>query len=244
LDDLERLAERLADLGRTLQRECGIRRTYGATVTKLRSWENTPPCGVQDKQRRCKQYADTAVRQNRLNVKKDCGFTGPGWSSDHKGHYNWCLKVSENAAHQETQSRKIALDNCAVPRTCNRFIGTWKWFNGITVRISGDYRFSASGNSGTWRCLPSGNIEMHWKKGGWVDALSISPDGNSLSGRNQHGAIVSANRRQGMKQGMLYDVQQGPYGGGRLCLTPEEAKRLRNDPHTVKMTPVGKSCVK
>ena len=51
---------------------------------------------------------------------------------------------------------------------------------------------------------------------------------------------VNANRNQGM----LYGVHQGPYGGGRLCLTAEEAKRIKNDPNTVKFTPLGKPCTK
>jgi hypothetical protein len=65
-------------------------------------------------------------------------------------------------------------------------------------------------------------------------------NGNSLSGRNQHGTTVNANRNQGM----LYDLQQGSYGGGRFCLTAEEATKIKNDPHTVKITPVGKPCSK
>jgi hypothetical protein len=63
---------------------------------------------------------------------------------------------------------------------------------------------------------------------------------NSLSGRNQNGTIVNANRNQGM----FYDVQQGVYGGGRLCLTAEEATKIKKDPHTVKFTPVGIPCSK
>ena len=45
-------------------------------------------------------------------------------------------------------------------------------------------------------------------------------------------------------QGMLYDLQQGPYGGGRFCLTPEDATRIKNDPNTVKITLVGTPCSK
>jgi hypothetical protein len=65
-------------------------------------------------------------------------------------------------------------------------------------------------------------------------------NGNSLSGRNQHGTTVNANRNQGM----FYDLEQGSYGGGRFCLTAEEATKIENDPHTVKITPVGIPCSK
>lgn len=240
LTDLEGFARRLSDLGRILQRECGMRRSYDNTLEKIRSWANTSPCGAQDKQQRCRQYANTAVRQHQINISKGCGFTDRPWSNNYNGHYSWCLGVSDNAAHQETQLRKIAIDNCAVPGMCNRFIGTWQWFNGRSVQISGDYRVSTSDNSGTWRCLPNGTIVIHWNQGGWIDTMSVSPDGNSISGRNQHGGIVTATRHQGM----LYDIQQGIYGGGRICLTLEEAKRIRNDRNTVSIQPVGQSCSK
>lgn len=240
LNDLEGRALRLRNLGRILQRECGMRRSYGNTLTKVRSWQNTKQCGAPNNQQRCKQYANTAVNQHQININKKCGFTGRAWSNNYTGHYNWCLSASENAAHQETQARKISIDNCAVPGECNRFIGTWQWFNGISVVISGNYRVSTSGNSGTWRCLPNGKIEIRWKTGGWIDTLSLNPDGHSLTGRNQHGTIVSASRHQAM----LYDVQTPPYGGGRLCLTAEEAKKLKNAPNTVSFKPVGKSCSK
>ena len=47
-----------------------------------------------------------------------------------------------------------------------------------------------------------------------------------------------------MNKGMFYDLQQGSYGGGRFCLTAEEATRIKNDPNTVKITPVGIPCSK
>ena len=194
LNPLENYAGRIANLSRDLQTLSGMRRTYDNTLTTVRSWQNTRQCGAQNIQQRCQQYANTAVSQHQLNITKGCGFEGPRWTSKYKGHYKWCLSVSENDSHQETQARKILLDNCALPGACNRFIGSWKWFNNITVQISGDYRFSASDNTnGTWGCLPNGKIEMRWNTR-WVDTLSISSDGNSISGKNQQGASIGASR--------------------------------------------------
>ncbi len=247
LAPLEGRAERIERLSRDLQNLTGMRRSYANTLGTVRSWRNTKPCVSQNRQNRCQQYANTAVRQHQLNISKSCGYTGSRWSDKYQGHYRWCMNVSENAAHQETEAKKILIDNCAVTGVCNRFIGSWKWFSGFTVQISGDYSFSTSGNNGTWRCLPGGKIEMRWRKGGWIDTLSINPDGNSLSGRNQHGGPVSANRHRvptPPTASMLYDVQQGSYGGGRFCLTVEEATRVKNDPNTVNFTPVGESCSK
>lgn len=241
LNDLEGLAIRLRGLGGILERQCRMRRSYDNTLVNVRSWLNTKLCGAHNKQQQCTQYARTAVNQHQININKKCGFDGPRWSTNYTGHYNWCLGVSENAAHQETQARNISIDNCAVPGKCNHFIGSWKWHRGINVKISGNYRMSTSDNKGTWRCLPNGDAELRWDKGGWVDILSIGSDGNSLTGINQKGTKFSATRHQGR----WYSVHSGPYGGGRLCLTAEEAARLKKDPNTRKITPLGgESCGK
>ena len=83
-------------------------------------------------------------------------------------------------------------------RHCRGAIGSWNWFNGIVVNIESNNSFtSPAGNGGTWQCLPNGQIELVWTNGGWRDTLSISGDGNSLSGKNQHGVSVSATRASG-----------------------------------------------
>jgi hypothetical protein len=72
--------------------------------------------------------------------------------------------------------------------------GTWIWFNGVEVAISDDGSFSSSAAvGGTWQCSPDGTITMTWDEG-WIDTLSVSPDGASLSGHNQQGAVISATR--------------------------------------------------
>ncbi|MCF8039166.1 MAG: hypothetical protein K9K79_07605 [Desulfohalobiaceae bacterium] len=62
------------------------------------------------KQEQCRGYARTAIRQNQENLKRGCGFTGPRWTSDFTGHYQWCLKVPEEFAESETRARKEALN--------------------------------------------------------------------------------------------------------------------------------------
>lgn len=114
VNDLVGFARTLSNLGRVLQSECGLRRSYDNTLDKMRGWENTPLCAAENKQQRCQQYASTAVRQHQVNISKGCGFEGRPWSNDYNGHYRWCLGESENAAHQETQARKIAIDNCGL----------------------------------------------------------------------------------------------------------------------------------
>lgn len=209
LNDLRALSATLAALSRNLENICGMRRSYDNTLVKVDSWANTPLCGPSNKNSLCTQYARTAVRQNQLNERKKCGFTGNRWTNDYNGHYNWCMAVAENTSHQETQARKVFLDNCAVPGACNRFIGTWDWFTGEKVTISSDYRFSTQGKRGTWRCLSDGRIEMRWTPGGYIDTLAISGNGNSIRGTNQYGVNVT-----GTKKSTARDCPGGynPYG--------------------------------
>lgn len=79
---------------------------------------------------------------------------------------------------------------------CKAAIGAWQWFNGVVVRIENNnsFRVSTGENGGTWQCLSNGQIRLNWRVGGWQDTISISSDGNTLLGKNQHGGTVSAKR--------------------------------------------------
>jgi hypothetical protein len=75
-------------------------------------------------------------------------------------------------------------------RGCQGIAGTWAWFiNGdITFAASADASVQSSSGShkqgplsGTWSCQ-DGRVRMEWNHG-WVDILSLSDDGESLSGR-------------------------------------------------------------
>lgn len=79
---------------------------------------------------------------------------------------------------------------------CNGVPGEWKWFNGVTVTLSPGGAVSATGwasNWGRWRCLDrqAGQIRIDWQRGGWIDTLTLSPDGARLAGANQYGTGVS-----------------------------------------------------
>jgi hypothetical protein len=246
LGDLNRLAMSLSTLNQTILTECGLRRNYDNTLGKIQSWMSAPVCGPPDPVQRCQEYASAAVRANQRNIEKRCGYTGEHWHSDAATHYNWCVRKSDWDAHQESQGRKILLDNCDAQGDLGvGFVGNWAWFNGGAVQIRPNGTFVAAGTSGTWRSVGGNVIELRWNDGGWIDTLSLSPDGNQLSGSNQHGGPVSASRVQvTADKAMLYDIETPPYGGGRVCLTAEEAERIRNEPNTVKFTPVGQPCSK
>lgn len=69
------------------------------------------------KQKICKDYAATAVDQNKVNLRRSCGFKGNRWQSNNKAHYDWCMKGNNSTtnAPKETSARKKSLDNyCSI----------------------------------------------------------------------------------------------------------------------------------
>ncbi len=81
-------------------------------------------------------------------------------------------------------------------------VGTWAWsVPGWTVRFLPDGTVQSSSandsNSGTWRVIASNprKYEIRWVKGGWIDSLGLSSDGQRLAGSNQRGNPVSATRK-------------------------------------------------
>lgn len=90
----------------------------------------------------------------------------------------------------------LLVDPASAADRCRNAVGTWSWFNGYTVTLSANGSVIAVGllrNQGHWQCLDrqAGKIQITWQAGGWIDTLSVSADGSSLSGRNQYGIRVS-----------------------------------------------------
>ena len=62
----------------------------------------------------CKNYADSAVEQNKRNKKNDCGFGGAVWSDDWDHHYGWCFHHANKMALREGyDNRNEQLGACA-----------------------------------------------------------------------------------------------------------------------------------
>ncbi|MDD3846396.1 MAG: hypothetical protein PHC90_08545 [Syntrophorhabdaceae bacterium] len=108
LDDLTAVSQRLARLSGQLVSQSGMRRTYDNTLVTVNSWRSTRMCPVA----RCQQYANAAVSHNKENLARKCGFTGTRWTSDYKGHYDWCFTAPQNLADSETRARADALRQC------------------------------------------------------------------------------------------------------------------------------------
>lgn len=75
---------------------------------------------------------------------------------------------------------------------CGRAAGTWAWFNGGTVTIGAGGTASSGSLTASWSCM-GGQIIIVWSHG-YTDRLTLSPDGNRLSGTN--GIIAVSGRRK------------------------------------------------
>jgi hypothetical protein len=88
----------------------------------------------------------------------------------------------------------------ADPR-CTAVTGTWRWVNDQQMVITVDGRFEvrqngAAVNRGDWQCsnpLTRTFILTH-DRGGWIDRVKLSADGNALEGSNQAGEEVKSTR--------------------------------------------------
>ncbi len=90
----------------------------------------------------------------------------------------------------------------ALAGSCKEILGEWDWFIGGTAIFSEDHqaRF-VPGNSmfpaglGKWECNPdTGTFKVFWNNG-FQDNLTVSADGNRVSGPANTGAMVSGTRK-------------------------------------------------
>lgn len=78
-------------------------------------------------------------------------------------------------------------------------IGSWAWFNRVTVLLQPDSTaVGSNGELGTWRVAnpQTRQYVISWRAG-WIDTVTLSPDGSTLQGWNQHGTRVFGHRRGG-----------------------------------------------
>lgn len=81
--------------------------------------------------------------------------------------------------------------------TRDPIVGKWTWFDGKTVTINPDGTLEhEAGNRGTWNIQdrPRRVYTLRWLQGNFVDTVTVSEDGQNLSGPNQGGTAVSARK--------------------------------------------------
>ncbi len=79
--------------------------------------------------------------------------------------------------------------------------GKWAWTSGRVLSIHADGSFvvesgEGKGRGGTWRWekRPKGEFSMIWASGNFKDAMTLSSDGNHITGANNKGDTVKVNR--------------------------------------------------
>jgi hypothetical protein len=79
---------------------------------------------------------------------------------------------------------------------CNDIVGSWKWFVGPELTIKADHSFSNGENSGSWEVTNAADRKytLRWDVGGFVDVVTLSPDGLKLTGQNSNKNNVSGER--------------------------------------------------
>jgi hypothetical protein len=60
----------------------------------------------------CETYGKLALQQQKDNEAAKCGLTGQEWSTDLKGHVDWCLQVGPDKWKQQLQQRTASLTAC------------------------------------------------------------------------------------------------------------------------------------
>ena len=81
----------------------------------------------------CKRYAETAVKQNNENIRKDCGFCGQRWQSSFDNHFKWCLEQPQNARALETKAREKLLNKCIDVSSAGKRIFYEPCYNGYRL---------------------------------------------------------------------------------------------------------------
>jgi hypothetical protein len=90
-------------------------RVKKSTKTKTTAWVVATLCWLPSmasaaNEEACKRYATEAVRQNQQNQQLQAGFKPPVWSSDFKGHYNWCMhgaNIQSTPAHLASREKAL-----------------------------------------------------------------------------------------------------------------------------------------
>lgn len=64
----------------------------------------------------CVEYGERAVHQQEENLKLGCGFNGAAWSTDMRGHANWCRGADGRNVASEDAKRVDQLNSCRAMR--------------------------------------------------------------------------------------------------------------------------------
>jgi hypothetical protein len=94
--------------------------------------------------------------------------------------------------HRKTSAKNI-ISSEAKTSSC-RLAGVWAWSTGGDTAIRAGGMLTKGSHTATWSCKNNEAV-LVWSHG-YIDHLSLSPDGTSLSGTNNYGVRISATRKE------------------------------------------------
>ncbi len=123
----------------------------------------------------CRNYANTAVTQNRENRQYGCGYGGNRWTENYQGHYQWCMGTYPGNAASEDAARSRLLASCRSRRYESRWDkiggpgGPWTtgWVRNHKAPVCGHGAQGCNCGSGRNYCgtYRSGQATYWWPRG-------------------------------------------------------------------------------
>lgn len=103
-----------------------------------------------------------------------------------------------NAVRGTRQGARVT--NPTLPGAAPGLPGRWEWVAGQTLEISANGTFEvfqglAKINEGRWVSLGGAEFRFTHSNGGWIDTVTLSADGKTLTGTNNRGNPVQGTRR-------------------------------------------------
>jgi hypothetical protein len=101
-----------------------------------------------------------------------------------------------------TPSKRPAAKAQETNHSCNRIVGTWSWYLGVSVSVfhkDGSAAHPVSGSTGKWSCTGD-QVNVVWSYQGTLrtDHITVAQDGNSILVVSPYGGgITFTGKRQG-----------------------------------------------
>jgi hypothetical protein len=106
----------------------------------------------------------------------------------------------------------VSTSQSATSAACNAVQGDWSWFTGYVVSLKANHTILYGDRpAGTWECINSSrnSARLKWSSG-FIDSISVSNDGEKISGVNNIGVKVSGNRRHPAPAPVIVGRQPAP----------------------------------
>ena len=84
------------------------------------------------------------------------------------------------------------------PGGSSLIVGDWNWYDGNVNRFNSNgtgNTIQGGSYTSTWVYNGNNKFTITWQPGNYIDNVTISPDGNTLSGTNQSGGTITATKK-------------------------------------------------